>query len=313
MNYLPFNYEEINRLSGTFSPNSIKARNNRSFAFWERALFQRAISTLEFTFPEEWDGAPKDMILYALFKLGYVMVSYEPQFGQFAQPVTLGGKGFYYQPTKAILSNPLLGKEYEIGVNCEILKLTPDYMGIWDIIDRYAEQLSNLDNAINVALINCKVTKIAAAKTKGAAQALKKVLDLSNQGEPSVIFDQRVIDDAQSKDEPFQFLDLNVNKNSYITPELLQDLQTILNSFDCEIGIPTVPYQKKERMVTSEADSKQIESVARITVWMETLQSSIKKIKKLYPGITLDVKMRFNIAEEVESDESEQDDDTELQ
>ena len=29
----------------------------------------------------------------------------------------------------------------------------------------------------------------------------------------------------------------------------LRDIQTVLNSFDNEIGIPTVPYEKKERMV----------------------------------------------------------------
>lgn len=54
-----------------------------------------------------------------------------------------------------------------------------------------------------------------------------------------------------------------------------------------------MPYQKKERLVTSEAESRMIDATSRSVVWYDTLKSSIKKIKKLYPGITLDVELRY--------------------
>lgn len=302
MTYIPLNYEKLNNVVGHYRPSTEKARNNRSFGFWERALFQRANSILEFDFPEDWHGNIKDFIIYVLFKNGYGVVSKDAKFGTYFQPCTLNGYDFYYQPTEAIISNPLLNKKLEIGKDCQLIKLTPDYMGIWDIIDYYAEKLSLLDNAINISLINNKYSWIVGAKNKSAGQALKKIFDLQNQGEPLIVYNQRISDDMQTKSEPFQFLDFNNSKERYLTPLQLQDFQTILNSFDCEIGIPTVPYQKKERMITDEANSKQIESIARCTVWLESLQNSIELVNDMY-DLNISVKLRFDNALEVTNNE----------
>ena len=69
--------------------------------------------------------------------------------------------------------------------------------------------------------------------------------------------------------------------------------RSLINNFDAEIGIPTLPYQKKERMVTSEAESRTIDSTSRSLVWFDTLNSSIEKIKELYPDIKLSAKLRY--------------------
>lgn len=291
MIYQPLNYNQINNIEGHNRVSSVKNRNNKSFAFWERALFQRAQSVLDFTFPEEWQGTTKDFIIYVLFKLGYGVVAKDNKYGTFFQPCTLKGYNFYYQPSSVIVTNPLLveSKEYEIGKNCELIKLTPDYMGIWDIIDYYAEKLSLLDNAINMSLVTNKYPWIVGAKNKSAAAGLKKIIDLANNGNPLIVFDQRITDDATSKSEPFQFLDL---KTEYMTTAQLQDFQTILNNFDTEIGIPTIPYQKKERMVTDEANSKQLESIARVTVWLECLKTSFDEVNEMF-DLGLDVKLRY--------------------
>ena len=71
-------------------------------------------------------------------------------------------------------------------------------------------------------------------------------------------------------------------KNSYITADLLRDWQTLLNAFDTEVGIPTLPYQKKERMVEDEANSRVIDSITRSTVWLNTLSESIKDINAMF-------------------------------
>ena len=292
--YTPKNYEKINIYASHNFPSTIKARNNRSFAFWERALFQRAQSVIEFDMPDEWDGNVKDFIIYCLFRFGYGVVSKNEQYGIFFQPCTLSGYDFYYQPTKAIVSNPLLddGKsEFEIGEDCEIVKLTPDYMGIWDIIDYYAEKLSNLDNAINMGLINNKFPYIFGARNKSGASAIKKIMDHVNKGEPTIVYDARITDDSNTEQEPWQFLDLKV-KEHYLTDVQLKDMQTLLNNFNTEIGIPTVPYEKKERMVTSEAESKQIESLARATIWIDTLNNSFIKVNEMF-GTSLNAKLRF--------------------
>lgn len=309
MEYRPYDFEKLNMLAGTYNPSSIKARNNKSFAFWERALFQRCLSVFDFNLLPEWDGEPKDFMLMCLFRFGFLMGAIEPEFGRFMQPCSLSGYDFYYQPTKAILSNPKLNKEYTIGEDCELLKLSPDYMGAWDIIDYYAEKLSHLDNGINQALINSKFAWILGAKNKAAAQALKKIMDLVQQGEPLVVYDQRILNDATTKEEPWQFLDFGSLKDKYMTPEMLQDFSTILNQFDTEIGIPTLPYEKKERLVTSEAESKKVESIARCTIWLETMQSSLIKLNKLFNS-NMSVSLRFN--DGGDENESGKDNDTSI-
>ena len=47
-------------------------------------------------------------------------------------------------------------------------------------------------------------------------------------------------------------------------------------------------------MVTSEAESKQLDSTSRCTVWMRTLKESLKNCNELF-GTNISVKMRFDI------------------
>ena len=42
----------------------------------------------------------------------------------------------------------------EIGKECEIIKLTPDYMGIWDVITYYAEKLACMDDVLGAIVTN---------------------------------------------------------------------------------------------------------------------------------------------------------------
>lgn len=298
MSYMPLFYNRLNKIDNSFFPNTVKGRNNLSFAYWERSLFQRACSTLEFELPEQWQGQVKDFFYYCLFRFGYVVVFYDVEYGLTFQPCNLKGYDLYYQPTDAIISNPAFSvkqnmRNYKIGSNCELIKLTPDYMGVWDIIDFYADKLSTLDGAISMSLINNKFAFLIGAKTKAAAESLKKMLDKVNRGEPAVIFDSKLItDDPVSKDTPFQVWDRKLKEN-YITTDQLNDFQTILNNFDAEVGIPTIPYQKKERLVTSEAESRVIDSTSRSIIWYETLQSSIEKVNNMFNS-SISCKLRYN-------------------
>lgn len=300
-NYIPLNYNQINVGAGTYSPSPVKSYNNRTFGFWIRALFQRITSVIEFDLPEEWQGAVKDFFLYCMYKYGFVAVFDSDEFGMSFQPCAPKGYNFYYQPTAVVISNPLYNAELEIGKECELLKLTPDYVGIWDIIEYYAERFSSLDNAINMSLINCKTPYILGAKNKTASSALKKIFDKVNRGDPAVIFDEKLINDPNTKDTPFQLIELLRNpKEAYLTTDQLMDFQTILNNFDAEIGIPTVPYQKKERLVAEEATMRAYDGCARSLTWFNTLTTSIAEVKKLYPDITLNARLHyadFNVSE----------------
>ena len=301
MAYLPLNYDQINLINGTEIP-SVRKNRSASFDYWVRSLFERASSNLIFGLPEFWQGDIANFLYYCMLKYGFVSVQdltgksdEGDSIGMCFSPVGLTGINFYYQRTKAILANPTLTGTYEleIGKDCALLCMTPDKVGIWDVIERYAEMLSNLDNAINISIINNKFPFILGGKTKAAVQALKKLMDKVNSGEPAVFYDMRIMDDVQTKDSPFQFLQQDSLKNSYLTTDQLMDLHTILSDFDSEVGIPTVPYQKKERETAFESESKQADGQSRALVWERTINQSIKEIKKLYPNLELSFKLRY--------------------
>lgn len=288
--YTPLNWQHINVVEGTYIPSTRKTVNNMTFAFWERALFQRAMYSIKSDIP--FEGSVKDFFYWCLFRRGYVAFYNDSDMGFSFQPCSLGGRTFYYQPKWAIVSNPYYktSKKMEIGEECELLKLTPDFIGIWDIIYYYAEKLSELSLSIDMSIVNNRFAYLLGAKTKAAAQAIKKVWDKINAGETTIVFDQRIFNDEG--EEPFQFLERTALKQNYLTTDQLQDFHTILNMFDREIGIPTVPYQKKERMVTDEANSTIVESISRLTIWIETLNESAKIIDDHF-GSNLHFEARF--------------------
>lgn len=300
--YVPLNYEQINVNAGTYFPSQVKPYNNEAFVYWQRSLFQRACSTLILNVPDIWKPH-KNLLYWSLFAYGFCGVFDLDEFGKCFNPVNVSGYNFYYEPTIAVLANPAMKDdktEFEIGKNCQILKLTPDYKGVFDIITYYAEKLAALDCAINTAIINTKFAYIIGAKNKSAAEVLKKLFDRVSKGEPAVFFDSKLANDPNDKAEPWQALFRDNLKSSYITTDLLKDAQTILNSFDCEVGIPTIPYEKKERMVTSEAESRQIDATSRSIVWFDELTRTME-ICNDFLGFTgsdkLSVTMRYNIEE----------------
>ena len=297
--YLPLNYEQLNVIESTYFPNTVKPYNNQAFDFWTRSLFQRACSTLEIKLPKMWEKH-LDLMYWVLFCRGFVGVGEMAELGKWFNPVTISGVNFYYEPVTAILTNPVLkersGRELVIGESVEILKLTPDWQGIFDIIFYYAEKLASMDCAINAAIINTKFAYIVGGKNKAAIEALRTIFDKISRGEPAVFFDSKLANDPTSKDEPWQALFRDNLKQSYIITDLLKDFQTILNNFDCEVGIPTIPYEKKERMVQSEAESRQIDATSRSIIWFNELTRTMK-ICNEFLGLTgadqMSVKLRY--------------------
>lgn len=282
--YTPLNYDQINNIEGHIQPSMLKYCNSVTYAYWQRSLFQRAISTIDFTgLPEHWQASVRDFFYWCIFAYGYVGVFDTDEFGLSFQPGALYGFDLYYQPTEFIVANPKLNRRFKIHEETEIIKLCPDYRGIFDVISYYAMLLSALDSGINSSIVNSKFAWLMGAKNKAAAESLKKIFDRIASGEPAVVFDQSLLPiDPQSKEESWSFLERSNLKQSYITTDQLMDRQTLLSSFDAEIGIRSLPYNKKERLVTAEAESREQDSTARLEVWKATLDSSLKLVNDMF-------------------------------
>lgn len=292
--YAPYKYSEINVANTLYEPSIVKNRNNAHYNYWFRSLFQRASSVIVFdNLP--WNGSVKQFMYYCLLKYGYIDCFNDSEFGKAFQPCTLSGMDFYYQPTDAIVSNPDLNVTHKIHEDCGILKLTPDYRGIWDVIDYYACMLAEFNPAIIMSVINAKYATIMGAETKAGARFLEKVVDKVNAGNPAIVFDSSILvpKNPATKEDTIHDYSRKDIKSTYIGTELINDFMSILNQFDGEIGIPTIPYQKKERMVTDEATSRTIDSQARSLIWIESLNDTLDEDVNRILGTSIKARHRY--------------------
>ena len=291
--YAPYGAEQISFFGNFYQPSTTNYLNNYMYKYFERALFQRALSNMKFNLPSEWDGSTRDFILYCLFRLGYVAVFKTTEYGLVARPCSLNGFNLYYQPTEVIITNPSLSSvgRLQIGVDCELLKLTPDYVGIWDIVQHHAVKLALLSASFDMAAINSRAAFIVGAKNKTAAAAVKVIEDKVAAGQSLVVFEKEVSPEVQGED-PFYFLDRKNIKEAYMGEELLNDMQSILNRFDNEIGIPAMSMEKKERLLTDEIMLHRTSSSARCTIWEDCFNSSAELVNAKY-GTDISVEMRW--------------------
>lgn len=301
-NWLPLNYQTLNLGTATYTPNTIYFRS-RSFAYWCRSLFERIKSVIDIDgLPESISGdhGAVDLLYYVIILNGYICFTDKiEQYGLICQPCTISGYNIYYAPTNVLISNPAFNfvPELKIGRDCELLKITADFFGLNDIIIRYAEKLSNIDNAVDQAINNSKLAYIGYGKNKAGVEALKLIMDKIQSGEPTVYMKDKPLPDikqgTESGEPPVNFMPVIDVKTNYVLTDLIADQQSILRNFDTEIGIPSVPYQKKERMVADEANSQRIDSQARANEWIECLNDSAKLVNSLY-GTNISAKLHFD-------------------
>lgn len=295
------NEQLINILESIKVPNTYWTGKTQTYLYWFRSLLHKIDSSLIFDgLPAEWNN---DFFMICLWALGRVVVfktdreDIADKYGSVTfQPCTLSGYDWFYQPNKAIVSNPMYEFEFTLGEDAELIKLTPDYMGILDIIDYYASKLAEMSKGIDIGIINAKLPCILTAKNDAQAETLKKVYDKVQAGEPLVVY-KELEDNGEIMPTKSAFEEWTQDfKKTYVVHNLLEDMQLILDSFYVEIGLP-VAIEKKERLVTSEADFASAQSQARISCWLETLRESLDRVNKMF-NTTITCEVAFNERED---------------
>lgn len=295
--YQPYTYNEINNSQMRGQPNMIYL-DSAIYDYYWRMLFNRLTSIFEFTVPKSWRGRNKNFFLALLFARGFVgVINGGEKYGEIYQPCEFNAtRNICYQPTGFIVTNPYseeISKEYTCGVDGELLQLTPDYMGVTDIVDHFAARLAFLATGVNSSLIATRNFRLLGATNRAGASALKVVMDKCISGDPFVILDKKILfPDSKTQNDCLIDLPAPSAKENYITNMLLADEKTILKEFDECVGIINIE-DKSERLVTSEAEAQIQNSTASCFVWLDCLKDSIENIKTVFPGIELDVRMRF--------------------
>ena len=274
---------------GTFQ----KSFSTDALNYWERSFFQRCRSIIEF------DGLPEagagqigwdyDAFMYQLFRMGYAVVFRSKKYGMVVQPGTPTGYGLQYQPRGMNITTQFFnfGRPLEIGTECGVIKLTPDYRGIWDIITKYAVEMQHAEVAIRQSALNARFAYGAFAKDDKQKRSLELLFQRLANGEPGIIVNTELKRpmDAKSTDGgayelPIMQIDRDLSKN-FILPELMEFRRTILMDFYRELGIKVQP-DKKERLNVNESQSADAETFNRREVWRICLEKSLDEVNKMY-------------------------------
>lgn len=273
----PYDYTYINAANSMISPSTVHCANANLTWYFRRYLIQKAISVFKWKMPETWDP---DFFRYALYARGYLAIVRTDKFGVIPTLCTLGGFNVFYRPLWAVITNPLLSGIMQpyIDKQCVVIRLQPDYGSIMDLVNYYADMLSLCAEATGINLVNSKLAFAAGARSKAAAESLKKMYDQVQAGNPLVVFDK----DLSENDKPlFEFFAQNL-QNTFISPDILLVMRKIEQEFLTKIGLPNANTDKKERLTTDEVNANNGETVALADLWLETINRECAKARKMF-------------------------------
>ena len=283
----PYSYNIENVYNSVVNPSTVHYIDNGTATFYIRYLLQKAMSVFKWKLPELWDA---DYFLYTLYTWGFIAILKTDRFGVIPQQCTLTGYNVFYAPKRTTVTNPIMPEtiERDIDTDCVLLKLTPDYTGILDLIYFYAGKMALASSALDVNLLNSKLAYLFTAKNKSVAESFKKMYDQIASGEPASIIDRNLLDPDGNK--TWDFFSQNLHEN-YIASDILADMRKIEQQFDTDIGIPNANTDKRERLITDEVNANNVETATRCELWLEELKKGCEKVKSMF-GVEISVDWR---------------------
>ena len=293
-----YSYDFINIYNSHIRPSTVTSQDNATAWYFRRYLIQKIISVFEFdNIPETWS---KDYFLYTLFLFGFVAVVDTDKFGVIPQHCSLFGYDVFYRPTNVNIANPLLRGNLtpKIGVECELIKMQPDYGSCWDIVAYYADLLALATESLGVNIVNSKLAYVFACEDKTIAESFKKMYDKLNEGNPAVFTDKKLFNEAG---EPLWTTFQNNLKQNYVAGDILNDMLKIDARFCTEVGIPNVNMAKASGVTDNEVEANNIDTNTKVALWLETIKEGVTKVNNMF-GLNIGVKLRFGGVENVAVD-----------
>lgn len=285
---IPVDYTYINAVNGQKNPSAIHARNIALTKFFERYLIDDFLGQWEVNLPETW---AYNYTMYSLVYFGFIAVINTDKFGVIPQHCNLYGYDVMYQPTTAQIINPLIPNAIDARIHrdTELIKLFPDFGGIYDLIQFYAEKMALLSEGLDVNIINSKLSYIIGVDSKSSAETFKKTIDKITSGEPCVVTGKELF--SEDGTPLWTTFAQNLTQN-YIASNQLEDLKKLKLMFDTDVGIPNANTEKKERLTDDEVNSNNVETQTKIELIADSLEESAKRVNKMF-GTNISFKLKF--------------------
>ena len=275
----------ISRYKG-INPKSVVGMETLSTQYYVDILLKKiyGIFTID-GIPDNWEY---DYLLSHLFIDGMVGIT-DTSVGIVPLKCSFCGKlNIYDRMTQLIFTIPALGNSFTRTINEDAmyLHINGDFRGCMDLVNKYAVLLAMCDASININLLNSRVAFIGEASNQSQAKVLQKLYTNISKGDPCVVYRN-----ADSQHGMSWYW--NNVKNTYIANDILDTKRRIMAEFLTEIGIKVSNTEKKERLISDEANSQTEEKNNAIYIWRKNLEDDIAIVNKLF-GLALKLVVNDN-------------------
>lgn len=275
----PVDFQSINIYNSMIDPSTVHVNNTVVMNMLRRYLLQRVFAVYDFRgIPDTWD---KDYFRYVLFVFGFEAIINTDKFGVIPQYCTLDGRrNVFMQPSRVLIANPLIRGNVNprIGVECSLIKMQPNYSGIWDLVSYFASMMAVTLETAAINTWNSKFSWVFTGDNKAEAEGMKKMFDqLGNQ--PAVFVSKNMFDEEGNP--KWQMFNQNVREN-FIGLDLQEAFTKWNNMFDTFIGIDNANYEKSERLNVDEVNANNAETRALCSIWRDCIADGLDTANKLF-------------------------------
>src|SRR5699024_9004890 len=256
----------------------------------------------------EWEGLPDTVdpryLEMNLHRMGYLGFYKDEHLGYIASIGALSGEmNHYLNPTYCNATSPPWNKSIPVVnyVDDEQYTSTGEQKGVviynndhrvstLQSLQIFASDLAELKEIIHVNQ-NAQKTPVLIAANDDTKFSMKQMYNQYEGNAPAIFASDKVDPDAIKvfkTDVPYVVDKLNTQKNA------------VWNEIMTYLGIKNANQEKRERMITAEADSNDEQIQASANIFLKAREEACERINKLHPDLNVSVKMRAEIVQEFE-------------